>query len=72
MTQDEKIALLEETFAIDKGTLKPDAALDSFEQWDSLGVLILIVMFEDDFSKTITADDIEGFDTVQDVLDPME
>lgn len=72
MKQEEKIALLEETLELDGGTLTPETALDSIEEYDSMAKLSLIVMMDDEFNKKLTGEQIREFVTVKDVLDFMD
>lgn len=51
MTLEEKLALLEETFEADEGTIKADMMLNDIDEWDSMSKLSLIVMMEDEFGK---------------------
>lgn len=71
MTQEEKIALLEETLELDGGTLKPETALDTLKEYDSMGKLTLIVMMDDELNKKLTGEQIREFVTVKDILDFM-
>ncbi len=71
MTDKEKIALLEETFEVDEGTLSPDMDLENVEEYDSMTKLSLIVMFDDNFGKKITGADIKKFKTVKDIMNLM-
>lgn len=72
MTNDEKLALLEEAFDMDEGTLKDDMVLADIDEFDSIAKLSLIVLMDDEFGKTIKSDDIKSLETVQDILDMME
>lgn len=71
MTQEEKIALLEETLELDGGTLKPETVLDTLKEYDSMGKLTLIVMMDDELNKKLTGEQIREFVTVKDILDFM-
>ena len=71
MTNTEKIALLEETWELDEGTLKEDTVLADVEEYDSMAKLSLIVLCDDEFGKTLAGDTIKGFVTVKDILDFM-
>lgn len=71
MTQEEKIALLEETLELDEGTLTPETVLSSIEQYDSMAKLSLIVMMDDECDKKLTGEQIREFKTVQDILNFM-
>ena len=72
MSQEEKISLLEETLEIEEGLLKPDVLLDDLEDYDSMSKLALIVMFEDEFDKSLTGKQIRELKTVNDILILME
>lgn len=71
MTIENKLALLEDMFEMDEGTLKADVALADIENWDSMAKLSLIVLMDDECGKTLKSDDIKTFVTVQDILDYM-
>lgn len=72
MTNQEKIALLEETLEIDEGTLTEDTLLEDVDEYDSMAKLSLIVMMDDEFGVKLTGDMIKGFQTVGDILAVME
>ena len=72
MTNQEKIALLEETLEIDEGTLTEDTLLEDVDEYDSMAKLSLIVMMDDEFGVKVTGDMIKGFQTVGDILAVME
>ncbi len=72
MTTEEKIAMLEEAFEMDEGSLSPEMALADIDEFDSIAKLSLIVLMDDEFGKTIKSDDIKALVTVQDILDIME
>lgn len=67
----EKLAMLEDTFDADEGTLQPDTVLADSEWWDSMAKLSLIVLVDDEFGKKLTGADIRAMVTVQDILDHM-
>ena len=71
MTNAEKIALLEEAWELDEGTLKEDTVLADVEEYDSMAKLSLIVLCDDEFGKKLPGDTIKGFVTVKDILDYM-
>lgn len=71
MSENEKITLLEEVFDVEEGTLKPEMQLSEIEEFDSMTKLSLIVMVDEKFGKTITGTDINGFKTIQDIMDIM-
>lgn len=71
MTNEEKIAMLEDVLELDGGTLKPETELSSIEEYDSMAKLSLIVLVDDEFDKKLTGEQIREFNTVQDILDFM-
>lgn len=68
MTEQEKIALLEETLELDEGTLTADTVLADVDEYDSMAKLSLIVMMDDEFGVKLTGDVIKSFETVGDIL----
>lgn len=71
MTVAEKIALLEEAWELDEGTLAEETVLESLDEFDSMGKLSLIVLCDDEFGKKLPGETINGFKTVKDILDFM-
>ena len=71
MTQEGKIALLEDMLELDGGALKPETELVGIDEYDSMAKLSLIVMMDDEFGKKLTGEEIFKFKTVQDILDFM-
>lgn len=72
MTQNEKLAMLEELMELDEGTLKPDTLLKDIEQYDSMTVLSVIVMMDDEFGVKLDSKTVKGFVSVGDILAFME
>ncbi len=71
MTDKEKLALLEDMFEMDEGTLKAETELDTIENWDSMATLSLFVIVQENCGKSLKSDDVKKFKTVQDILDFM-
>jgi acyl carrier protein len=71
MSNQEKIALLEDMFEMDEGSLNPEMKLDEIENWDSMMKLTLIVLMDEECGKTLKSDDIKGFKTIQDIMNYM-
>lgn len=71
MTNEEKIAMLEDMLELDGGTLKPETVLADIDEYDSMGKLSLIVLMDDECGKKLTGEQIRQFKTVQDILDFM-
>ena len=72
MTDEKKMALLEDVFEDDADTLTPQTVLEELDSWDSMAKLSLIVLVDDHFTKKLSGDTIKGFKTVQDILDYMD
>ena len=68
MTEQEKIALIEETLEMDEGSLTPDTILEEVDEYTSMAKLSLIVMMDDEFDVKLTGEMIKGFKTVADIL----
>ena len=64
MTNQEKIAMLEDAWEMDEGTLTIE--------YDSMAKLSLIVMMEDEFGVKLDSATVKGFKTVNDILKKME
>lgn len=71
MTNEEKIAMLEDILELENGTLSAETELASVDEYDSMAKLSLIVLMDDEFNKKLTGEKIREFKTVQDVLDFM-
>ena len=72
MTNQEKIALIEETLEIDGGSLTENTLLSEVAEYDSMAKLTLIVLCDDEFNKKLTGEQIRSFVTVKDILDFMD
>ncbi|MBR6400418.1 MAG: acyl carrier protein [Firmicutes bacterium] len=72
MTNQEKLALIEETLELDEGTLTPETILEDLDKYDSMAKLSLIVMFDDEFGKKVEGAEIKAFETVNDIMALME
>ena len=71
MTNEEKIAMLEDMLELDGGSLKPETVLADIDEYDSMAKLSLIVLMDDECGKKLTGEQIRQFKTVQDILDFM-
>jgi acyl carrier protein len=70
MTQEEKMALLEEVFEQDPGVLTPGMALEELN-WDSMAMLTVIALVKEHFDKKLEGPQIKAFKTVGDIIDYM-
>ena len=62
-----KLALIEEALDVEEGSLKPETPLDDVEEWDSIAMLSLIAMLDDEFGKTISGKELKALKTVADI-----
>lgn len=67
-----KLALIEEALDVEEGSLTPETSLDDVEEWDSIAMLSLIAMLDDEFGKTISGKELKGLKSVADILAWME
>lgn len=72
MTDKEKIRLLEDTLELDENSLTEDTNLTDIPEYDSMAKLTLIVLFDDEFAKKLTGEQIKTFKTVKDIIDLMD
>lgn len=49
-------------------SVTPDTVLEELPEWDSLAALGIIVMFDVDYNKTITGDDLKTCTTIADLF----
>lgn len=68
MTQEEKIALLEDMLELDVNTLTPEMELTAIDEYDSMAKLSLIVLMDEECGKKLTGEQIREFKTVSDIL----
>jgi len=67
----EKINKIEEMLEIDENTLTPETELNSLDEWDSIAILSAIVMFDEEFGKTVKGTDLKACKTVSDLINLM-
>ncbi|WP_278702454.1 acyl carrier protein [Butyricimonas virosa] len=71
MTNQEKIALLEDMLELEQGSLQLDTELSSIDEYDSMAKLSLIVLFDEECNKKLTGEQIRTFVTIGDVVAAM-
>jgi acyl carrier protein len=71
MTNEEKIRLIEEALELDENTLSEETMLVDIAEYDSMAKLTLIVLFDDEFNKKLTGEQIKEFKSVKDILEFM-
>lgn len=67
-----KMELLTELFELEEGEFTAETNLDDLEEWDSLAAISYVVMMDEEFDKIANPRDIQGFKTVNDILNSME
>ena len=72
MELNKKLALIEEALDTEEGPLRPETPLDDVEEWDSITMLSLIAMLDEEFGKTISGKELKALRTVADILAYME
>ena len=72
MENTRKLELLTELFEMEEGELTPNTQLEELDCWESVTILSLIVMIDDECDKTISSEQIKKFKTVQDIMDIMD
>lgn len=72
MENSEKISMLEDMLELSSGSLTEDTLLSTISEYDSMAKLSLIVLFDDEFGKKLTGEQIRSFVTVGDILKAME
>jgi len=70
MTNEEKIALLEEMLELDPDGLKltEGTMLSEIEEWDSMAILMLINLADIKFKKSLVMTQVREFNTIGDIL----
>ncbi len=68
MTNEEKIALLEDMLDLEAGALTAETELSAINEYDSMAKLSLIVLFDEECGKKLTGEEIRTFKTVGDIL----
>lgn len=71
MTQKEILNQIEDVFDVNRDSLTLEMELNSIPEFDSMAKLSLIVMCDDDFGKRLTAEQINDFVTVGDIVNFM-
>ena len=68
MTREELIEQLEDMLMLESGELELDKALEGYEDWDSMGYLTLIAMFDSKLNKKLDIATIKEFKTPNDII----
>lgn len=68
MDNNKKIELLADLFEVEPDEIVESLELDSFEPWDSMSKLSLIVLMDDECGKKLTGEQIRSFKTIGDII----
>jgi acyl carrier protein len=58
---------LEDLFEMQSGSILPSDIFRDYDSWDSLALLSLMAMLEDEYGKTIPREDFEKLNTIGDL-----
>lgn len=72
MTNEQKLAMLEEMMELDEGVLSENTDLSNLDEWDSLSLLSFMALMDDEFGKSVTGKEVRECKIVKDLLDMME
>jgi len=72
MDKNKKLELIAETVELEAEDLTEDMLLEDIEAWDSVAVLSIISIMNDEFNKFPNAAEIRAYKTVGDLLNAME
>lgn len=68
MKIDKFIEKIEEVLEVDNGVVKLDDAFREYDEWDSITLLSLIAMLEDDYGVVIPRNEFEKILTVKELF----
>jgi acyl carrier protein len=55
---------LAELLGVEADEVQADSALDSFDEWDSLGALTVVSMIDEDYGVTVLSEELARLSTV--------
>lgn len=61
------IVLLEDLFEVSEGSINALDCFRDYENWDSLALLSLMALLEDEFNMTIPREDFEKIQTIEEL-----
>lgn len=72
MTIQEKLNILQDLLDIDQDILNEETVLDQLSEWDSIASITIIAMFDSQFGKVVSPEEVKEFKTCKDITDKME
>lgn len=71
MSEKEKIETIADILEMEAGDISSDTILNECEAWDSIAVLSVISVMNEEFNRFPHADEIMSYKTVGDLMDAM-
>jgi len=68
----EAISWFAEIFETTESEISAETQREDIEGWDSMGVLTLMAELDDRFSITLSQDDLESIDSINDLLEVLK
>lgn len=72
MTLEEKMELLEDVLDMDQEDIDASMSLSEMDEWDSLSKLGLMAEVKTKMNQRLSVEEIQNFQTVQDILDYLQ
>ncbi|MCH5265271.1 MAG: acyl carrier protein [Lachnospiraceae bacterium] len=72
MTSEEKMEIIADILEVDLEDVKEESVLEDYETWDSVAVLSVISVMNEEFNKFPHASEIREYKTVKDLMDNMK
>ncbi len=72
MTDLEKMQCIADSVEMEVDEITPETVLSDLENWDSVAVLSIIAVINENFNRFPSAEDILSFKTVKELMDSME
>ena len=72
MDKNKKTELLADHLEVEPNEIVEGRELESYDSWDSMSKLSLIVLMDDECEKKLTGEQIRAFKTIGDIMDFMD
>lgn len=72
MTLEEKMELLEDVLDMDQEDIDASMSLSEMDEWDSLSKLGLMAEVKTKMNQRLSVEEIQNFQTIQDILDYLQ
>ncbi|MEM1433788.1 MAG: acyl carrier protein [Pseudomonadota bacterium] len=67
-TEQEIIEVVAEAFSVDASDLTPESSRDDVEDWDSMGMLMLMAEFDERYGLVVEEETLAELHTVADII----